>query len=68
MGPTDVIVLIVVAALLVLAVRSVLRSSKSGCSGCGSASSCTAHASGAPCPAARDMLAHASKRLNSLDH
>ena len=63
MGPVDLLVIAVVAVLLVLAVRSVARSRKDGCSGCGSAGICSAHATGAPCPAARDMLRNVEKNL-----
>ena len=64
MNPTDLLVIAVVAALLVLAVRSIVRSNKGGCSDCGSAGTCSAHATGGPCPAARDMLRNAEKSLN----
>ena len=55
MNLTDALVLAVVAALLALAVRSILRSRRAGaCSGCGSASTC---------PAAADMLDRVEKNL-----
>ena len=64
MNLTDALVLAVVAALLALAVRSILRSRRAGaCSGCGSASTCSAHATVSPCPAAADMLDRVEKNL-----
>ena len=63
LGPIDIVILALVAALLALAVRSLARSGKGGCSGCGSASSCSAHNTGAPCPAASDMLRRAEGAL-----
>ena len=63
MGPADFVVLVIVAALLSLSVRSALRSRKRGCSGCGSASGCSAHLTGGACPAAGDMLRRAEERL-----
>lgn len=63
LGPVDIAILVLVAGLLALAVRSLVRSGRGGCSGCGSASSCSAHATGAPCPAASDMLRRAEGAL-----
>ncbi|MCR8908539.1 MULTISPECIES: FeoB-associated Cys-rich membrane protein [Atopobiaceae] len=63
MGLTDVIVIAVVAVLLALAVRSVVRGKAGECSSCGSRGSCSAHETGAPCPAARDMLRNVEKSL-----
>ena len=64
MGPIDLLVLAVVAALFVLAVRAIVRSRKDGCSGCGSADACSAHVTGGPCPAARDMLRNVERKLD----
>lgn len=64
MSAVDLLVLAVVAALLALAIRSVVRSRKNGCSSCGSREGCSAHATGAPCPAARDMLRNVGKSLD----
>lgn len=66
MSTTDFLVIAVIAALLVLAVRSIVRSRADGCSDCGSRGSCSAHVTGAPCPAAKDMLSHVEDRLNKL--
>ena len=63
MSATDFLVIAVIAALLALAVRSIVRSRADGCSGCGSRGSCSAHATGAPCPAAKDMLRHMEDHL-----
>lgn len=62
MSPADIVILLVIAALLVLCARN-LRRSGGACAGCGSASSCSAHATGAPCPAASDMLRRAESAL-----
>lgn len=62
-NPTDFLVIAVVAALLALAIRSIVRSNKRGCSGCASGSTCSAHLTGGPCPAAKDMLQNAEKAL-----
>ncbi len=63
MGPTDLLVLTLVAVLFVCAVRAIARSGKDGCSGCGSKGACSAHATGGPCPAAERMLRNAEKNL-----
>ena len=63
MNPADFLVIALVAALLALAVRSLVRSGADGCSGCGSRGSCSAHATGGPCPAAQRMLKDVEKNL-----
>lgn len=65
MGPVDYLVLAVVAVLLVLAVRAVIRSRKDGCAGCGSKEGCAAHVAGAPCPVAHDMLKNVERKLDA---
>ena len=65
MGPIDYLILGVVAVLVVLAVRAVISSRDDGCAGCGSKAGCPAHATGAPCPAARDMLKNVEERLGA---
>ena len=67
MSVTDIVVIAVVAVLLALAVRSVVRSGGGECSSCGSRGTCSAHQSGGPCPAAQDMLRNARKRLDGDD-
>lgn len=64
MNVTDLLVIAVIAALLALAIRSIVRSRANGCSDCGSRGSCSAHVTGAPCPAAQDMLRHVEDSLN----
>ena len=63
MGLMDLLVIALVAVLFALAVRSVARSGAGGCSDCGSKDSCSAHAAGGPCPAARRMLEDVEKNL-----
>lgn len=63
MNLIDLLVIAAVAALLVVAVRSIRRSGADGCSSCGSKYGCSAHATGAPCPAAQDMLRNVEKNL-----
>ena len=63
MNPVDLLVITVVAVLLALAVRAIVRSGAGGCSDCGSRSSCSAHATGGPCPAAQRMLKDVEKNL-----
>ncbi len=63
MNPVDLLVIAVVAVLLALAVRRIVRSGADGCSDCGSKSSCSAHATGGPCPAAQRMLRDVEKNL-----
>ena len=62
-NPTDFLVIALVAVLLALAVRSIVRSGGGECSSCGSRGTCSAHQTGGPCPAAQDMLRNAEKRL-----
>lgn len=61
MSLADIVILGAVAALLVLAVRSIARESKEGCSECGG--SCSAAEKGGHCTAAARMLAHADAAL-----
>ena len=65
MNPVDLLVIAAIVALLVLAVRSIVRSGADGCSSCGSKSSCSAHATGGPCPAADRMLKDIEKNLGN---
>lgn len=65
MTPFDIVILAAVAAAVVLCVRHLIRSNKDGCSDCGSASSCSAYETGAPCSAAEDMLRHADAALSA---
>lgn len=65
MGPTDAIVLVLVAAALVLAARSVARRGAGGCSSCPDRGGCAARDGSAPCPAARDMLRNVEGRLGA---
>ena len=67
MSVTDILVIAAVAVLLILAVRSIVRSGGGECSSCGSRGSCSAHETGGPCPAAQDMLRNARKRLDGDD-
>lgn len=62
MGLVDVVIIAAIAVLLALALRSIRRSGGE-CSGCGSRGSCSVHATGAPCPAAQDMLRNVEKNL-----
>lgn len=59
MGLTDVIVIAVIAVLLFLAVRSVVRGKADACAGCGSKGTCSGR-----CSAADDMLRRAERALN----
>ena len=63
MNPVDLLVIAVVVVLLVLAVRAIVRSGADGCSDCGSRASCSAHATGGPCPVAQRMLRDVEKNL-----
>ena len=58
----DFVIIAAIAVLLALALRSIRRSGGE-CSSCGSRGSCSAHATGAPCPAAQDMLRNVEKNL-----
>ena len=62
MGLVDVVIIAAIAVLLALALRSIRRSGGE-CSSCWSRGSCSAHAAGAPCPAAQDMLRNVEKNL-----
>lgn len=65
MNVSTIVVLAVVAALVVLAVRSLVKKRKAGgCAGCSEASCCSAHKGpGEACPAARRALADVEARL-----
>lgn len=62
MGLVDVVIIAAIAVLLALALWSIRRSGGE-CSSCGSRGSCSAHATGAPCPAAQDMLRNVEKNF-----
>lgn len=65
MGLSDVVIIAVIAVLLALAIRSIVRSGSGGaCAGCGSQGTCAAHAAGGTCKAADDMLARAERALS----
>ena len=51
MNILDVLIILAVVFAFVLAVRSLIKGSKNGCAECGSRGSCTAAATGSPCPA-----------------
>ncbi|MEE8681557.1 MAG: FeoB-associated Cys-rich membrane protein [Olsenella sp.] len=64
MNILDVLIILAVVFAFVLAVRSLIKGSKNGCAECGSRGSCTAAATGSPCPVAEDMLARAEKAVD----
>ena len=67
MNAPTVVVLLVVATLFVLAVRSIVKKRRGGgCAGC-SEDSCSGHAAGDACPSALRALADVEARLGSAD-
>ncbi|OUO34238.1 hypothetical protein [Olsenella sp. An290] len=63
MGPVDIGILALVAVLVALCVRHLVRSGRDGCSSCGSREGCSARAAGGTCSAAEDMLRRAERAL-----
>ena len=66
MNPLDVVILLAVAAVVALCVRSIARET-SECSTCGDAG-CTARYTGGHCRAADDMLRRANEALDKPAH
>lgn len=62
----DVVILSVILVLVVIALRSIMRS-KGSCSGCASAGTCSAAHRGGTCPAASTVISDAQARLAQDD-
>lgn len=67
MNFATVIVLLVIAACVVLAMRAMLRDKKDGhCAGC-TDTSCGGSSDGAPCPSVARAMADVDAKLGKLD-
>lgn len=67
MGITDVLVIVAVAVVFVLCVRSIVRSQKSGeCADCASGGSCNAHKTG-HCRESAKLMADAAAAAARFD-
>ncbi len=67
MNPLDVVIVLAVAAVVALCVRSIARGETSECSTCGD-TGCTARYNGGHCRAADDMLRRANQALDKPVH
>lgn len=67
MSPIDILVVLIVAALVALCVRSQLKGAKEGsCSGCSSSSSCGTHHGGdGHCGVAQKMISDVDKAFDA---
>lgn len=64
--PIDVVVLSVVLVLVIIAIRSIMRS-KGSCSSCANAGTCSAAHKGGSCPVASATISNAQARLTHDD-
>lgn len=67
MSPVDVIVILVIAVVFALCVRSIVRSQRSGeCADCASGGSCNAH-SGGRCRESAKLMADAAAAVSRYE-